>query len=159
MQGRRRIDESLAGLSFDRDGQGADMQDQLSAFIGGGIIQEHGGGKIGAQLISARLGQEAHEGGVGMGAVFHARLVTAQQRWRDFLRKRKLPKRPAALEGFDHDLGRFDIAGIALVGLQIDLGGIGGIGEPAFDKIQFPGKLDQSARFPPDSVSRVFPGT
>ncbi len=90
---------------------------------------------------------QGHEGRICMGAILHARFVAAEERRRDPLGKGEIPERAAALECFDHDLGGFQVTRIALVGLQIHLGGVCGIRLAAINKSEFLRQLDKTRDF------------
>jgi len=82
--------------------------------------------------------------GIGMDAVFVARLVTAEQRRRDALRESKVAERLGAGEGVGDDLRRLRGARIGGVGLEIVLAQIVGVGDASVDEVRLAGQRLQT---------------
>ena len=82
--------------------------------------------------------------GVGVGSVFHARLVAAQQRRRHALGHGEIDEFARARECTVHDLNRVGVLRIGQIGLQVVLGHVRGIRYAAIHESQLPAKRHEA---------------
>ena len=130
VQRRRRVDDRLAGGTLDRNGQVADLDRQLTAFVGRRVGDEDRAREVGAQPRIAELDQRR----VGVAPVFHSGLVAAQERRRDVLGHREIHELARAPERTADDLHRLDVSRVAQVGLEVVLRRVGGIRRAPVDE-------------------------
>ena len=89
-------------------------------------------------------GTYGEEGRVGVGAVGHADAVAAQLRRGDARRQGEVHGRLAALQGRERDLRGLLRGRVALVGDDVDLGGVVGVGGAAVDEARLLRQLAQA---------------
>ena len=137
VQQRRRIDDGLACGALERKRLVAGDDRELATLVGRGVGDEYRTRQIRAETGTGELDDRR----VGMCAVLHSRLISAQQRRRDAPGHREIDELARARERCLQDLHRLGVLRVARVGLLVLLCHVGGIRRAPIDEPEPGGQL------------------